>query len=365
VFGAAIADRLAGEGFEVTLVEQVEPGHEGAESGGESRLIRFSHGPNAAYTRSAWRARELWLELCEEEGEELLVPSGVTWFARQVDGWEAASERVLRAQHIPVERLSARGARKLFPSLHTGDLAFVLHEPEAGVLRAAAATRALVRRAGRRGARVHRGSTRPDGDGVLVGDTRMEADVVVWACGGWLASLFPGLVQLKVTRQDLLFFEAPVDWSTPPLPAYVDYDGAAYGVGVLDGHGLKVARDVEGPAVDPDRQPEQAAPESVRSAAGYLAFRFPALAGAAVERAKVCHYSTTADMEFILDRHPEHERVWIAGGGSGHGFKHGPAFAEHAVAAITGAEEPEPRFALGPRTPGRSLRTAGWSGAGG
>jgi hypothetical protein len=53
------------------------------------------------------------------------------------------------------------------------------------------------------------------------------------------------------------------------------------------------------------------------------------------------------------------------GGGSGHGFKHGPAFAEQAVAVMTGRAEPEGRFALGPRTAGRSLRTAGWSGGDG
>jgi glycine/D-amino acid oxidase-like deaminating enzyme len=365
VFGASIADRLAGEGFEVTLVEREAPGHPGAESGGESRLIRFSHGADELYTRSAWRSRELWLELGEEVGEELLVPCGVAWFARRPDGWEAESERVLRAEGIPVERLTPRSGRKLFPSLHAGDLPFVLHEPEAGVLRAAAATRALAERAVRRGARLERGEARPAGDVVELDGRRLEADLVVWACGAWLASLFPGLVELRVTLQDVLFFEAPAGWSTPPLPAYADYDGAAYGLGLLDGHGVKVALDIDGPPVDPDSRPAEAAPESERAAAGYLARRFPALAGAAVERTKVCHYSTTADGGFVLDRHPEHERVWIAGGGSGHGFKHGPAFAEQAVAVMTGRAEPEPRFALGPRVPGRSLRTAGWVGADG
>jgi glycine/D-amino acid oxidase-like deaminating enzyme len=307
----------------------------------------------------------MWLELGEEVGEELLVPCGVAWFARRPDGWEAESERVLRREGIPVERLTPRSGRKLFPSLHAGDLAFVLHEPEAGVLRASAATRALGERAVRRGARLERGEVRPAGDAVEVDGRRLEADLVVWACGAWLASLFPGLVELRVTRQDVLFFEAPAEWSTPPLPGYVDYDGAAHGLGLLDGHGMKVARDVDGPPVDPNRRPEHASGDSVRSCAGYLAYRFPALAGAVVERSKVCHYSTTGDAGFVFDRHPEHERVWLAGGGSGHGFKHGPALAEHAVAVMTGAAEPERRFALGSRVPGRSLRTAGWVGADG
>ena len=139
MFGAAIADRLAGEGFGVTLVEAAAPGHPGAESGGESRLMRCCHGDDELYTRSARRARELWLEL----GDDLLVECGVAWFARREDGWEAEGERVMREQGIPVERLSPSDGAELFPSLRTDDLAFVLLEPEAGVLRAAAATRAL------------------------------------------------------------------------------------------------------------------------------------------------------------------------------------------------------------------------------
>jgi sarcosine oxidase len=346
----------------VTLIERAEPGHAGAESGGESRLIRFSHGPDGLYSRSAWRARELWGELEEELGEELMVRCGVAWLARREGGWEAESERVLRAEGIPVERLAPDDGARLFPSLQTRDLAFVLHEPAAGVLRAAAATRALAERAVRRGARLERGRARPDGAAVLLDGRRLEADLVVWACGAWLASLFPGLVQLRVTRQDVVFFAAPDEWRSPPLPGYADYDGAAYGVGLLDGHGMKVALDFDGPPVNPDRRPGTATAASRRAAAEYLALRFPALAGAAVERSKVCHYSMTGDISFVLDRHPEHERLWIAGGGSGHGFKHGPAFAEHAVAVMAGKAQPEPRYALGRRSGGRSLRTAGWSG---
>jgi sarcosine oxidase len=350
VFGAAIADRLAGEGFEVTLVERAYPGHEGAESGGESRLIRCSHGGDELYTASARRARELWLEL----DERLIVESGVAWFARSEDGFEAESERVLRAQGIPVERPAPE---ELFPSLHTDDLAFALFEPEAGVLRAAEATRALGDRAQARGATLVRGEARPDGGAVVVGGERLEADLVVWACGAWMAGLFPDLVELRVTLQEVTFFEAPAEWDR--VPGFVDYDGAVYGCGPLDGCGMKVAIDEDGPPVDPDRHPAESQ-ATAGKAADYLAHRFPALAGAQLQRAKTCHYSISRDMSFIFDRHPEHDRVWLAGGGSGHGFKHGPAFAEGAVAVMTGAAEPEPRFAVGPRGAGRSLRTAGW-----
>jgi glycine/D-amino acid oxidase-like deaminating enzyme len=364
VFGAALADRLAGDAWQVTLVDRDEPGHERAESGGESRLLRFSHGPDAWYTRSAWRARELWRELESDTGTELLVESGLAWFARREHGWEADSERVLRRHGIPVERLASEHAAELFPSVRTDDLAFVLHEPAAGILRAREATRALARRAGRRGALLELGEARPDGTGVRLGDgRRLEADRVVWACGAWLPRAFPELVRLRVTQQDLFFFQAPPEWSTPPLPGFVDYDGAAYGVGALDGNGVKVGPDVDGPALDPDSWPRSPRPESERLTREYLAMRFPALAGAPLTASACCQYSLTGDTHFIAAPHPDHKgRVWLYGGGSGHGFKHGPALAQRMAAWLSEDEGPEPRFGLGPRNPDRSLRTAGAGG---
>ena len=352
VFGASLADRLVRDGWDVTLVDRFEPGHRRAESGGETRLIRCSHGPDDFYARSARRALELWREL----GAGVLVESGVAWLARREDGWEADSERVLRAAGIPVDRLSPEDGARLFPGVAIDDLAFVLHEPEAGVLRAADGVRALVRRAASNGARVVQGPAEPAGVAATVDGAPLDADVVVWACGAWLARLFPDVVPLRVTFQQLTLFEAPPHWRGP---GWVDFDAAYYGHCFVDPHGVKVAPDMDGIEVDPDERPLEATREAIQLARDYLAHRFPPLAGAQVAAAPGCHYSLTPDGEFILARHPEHEGVWLLGGGSGHGFKHGPALAEHAAAVLAGREEPEPRFALGERAAARSLRTAG------
>ncbi len=375
VFGASVADRLARESWEVTLVDRFEPGHRRAESGGESRLIRCCHGADEYYTRSARRATELWREL----GEGVLVESGVAWFARREDGWEADSERVLRAAGIPVERMSPVEGARLFPSVAVDDLAFVLHEPEAGVLRAADGVRALVRRAREAGARLVVGEARPDAERVRMaagdaaatreaaaaGDaaaTReaaaptLEADAVIWACGAWLGRLFPELVTTRVTFQQLVLFEAPPEWNGP---GWVDFDAAFYGHARVEGIGFKVGPDMDGVEVDPDTRPLEATAEGIAIAREYLAHRFPSLADAPVASAPGCHYGLTPDGQFVFARHPEHRNVWLLGGGSGHGYKHGPALAEHVAAVLAGTAEPEPRFALGDRAPARSLRTAG------
>src|ERR671933_2449629 len=94
-FGASLAWWLARRGDEVVLVDQFAPGDARATSGGETRLIRCSHGADADYTRSARRARTLWRELEAETGDDLLSECGVVWFAHGDAGWEADSLRVL------------------------------------------------------------------------------------------------------------------------------------------------------------------------------------------------------------------------------------------------------------------------------
>jgi len=357
-FGASLAWTLARAGREVTLVDQFEPGDPRASSGGESRLIRCAHGTSAEYTRTARRARTLWRQLEAESGEELMVECGMAWFAERPDGWEAESERTMAAQEIPTQRLDASEAARLFPSLGADDLEFVLFEPEAGVLRAQRGVRALARQAAAHGARVVRGRAAPEaGAAVLDDGTRLEGDAVVWACGVWLPRLFAG-VTVRATCQELLFFDGGPAWRTPAVPGWVDYDRAMYGTGDLDGLGVKAAHDVEGPALDPDAElpAAGATEEHVRA---YLADRFPALADAPLNEGRCCRYELSPDSNFIAAPHAELERTWLVGGGSGHGFKHGPAVAELIAAALDGGEPLPAHWALGERVAGRSLRTAG------
>jgi glycine/D-amino acid oxidase-like deaminating enzyme len=377
-FGASLAWWLAREGVEVTLVDQFEPGDRRATSGGETRLIRCGHGEDPGYTASARRARTLWRELEAESGADLLIECGLVWFAGRADGWEAASERTMRAQGIPVERLPVEEGARLFPSFRGDDLEFLLHEPEAGVLRAQRAVQTLARQAGAHGARVVRGRAEPEGARVVIaergasapedgpsapgvrasaGGERLEADIVVWACGGWLADLFPGLCSLTTTRQDLFFMDGGEAWTR--APGWVEYDAAVYGTGDLDDYGVKGAPDFEGPPLAPDAELPPTDPANERWIRDYFARRFPALAEAPLKGSTSCRYELSPDSHFIAAPHPEHPTVWLLGGGSGHGFKHGPAMAEAVASALRGGAPLPERYRLGERAVGRSMRTAG------
>ncbi len=359
-FGASLAWRLARAGTEVTLVDQFEPGDPRTTSGGESRLIRCGHGPEPHYTASARRARTLWRELEAECGEELLIECGLTWFAHRDYGWEARTIATFAEQGIPHERLAPEEGARLFPSWSPSGLSFLLHEPEAGVLRAQRAVRALAGQAVAHGAELVRDVASPLGAAArLDGGRVLEADVVVWACGAWLGRLFGEHIAIRSTRQELFFFDGGPAWAAPGVPAFVDFDQAVYGTRDIDGLGVKAAPDFDGPALAPDAELPPATAAGEATARRFLAERFPGLAAAPLSGSKCCRYELSPDSHFVAAPHPEHPSVWLLGGGSGHGFKHGPALAEQVAAALAGGAPLPAHFRLGGRGAGSFLRTAG------
>jgi glycine/D-amino acid oxidase-like deaminating enzyme len=131
------------------------------------------------------------------------------------------------------------------------------------------------------------------------------------------------------------------------MPAWVDFKELVYGVPDLEGRGFKLAIDAHGPPFDPDAGERLTTAEGLTLARAHLARLLPGLRAAPVVEARVCQYENTPHGDFLIDRHPEFENVWLVGGGSGHGFKHGPALGEYVAGKVTQADtDLEPRFAL-------------------
>ena len=347
VFGASTARELDRRGWDVTLVEQYTPGDVRSGSGGDTRLLRFSHGEVEWYTLLARRALELWREVEAEAGLRLFEPVGLAWFDSGVSDFTQRSEQTLRGLGIPCDRLTPEDAAGLYPSLRIDDLRSVLFEPEAGVLYARLATRALA-------------SGLPLRPGRATPADPPAAEVVVWACGAWLPGLFPELVRQRISRRDVFFVGVDAAWAA--VPGFCEYDGPYYGHGELGGYGMKISPDGPGPEVDPDLVERLPDPEREALARAYTARRFPSLAGAPIVGARVCQYDLTPDTHFLVARHPERPDWWLVGGGSGHGFKHGPALAEYVADCVEGRREPEPFHGLGPRDGHAGLRTASTEG---
>ena len=340
VFGASTARALAGRGWQVTLVEQYSPGNVRAASGGDTRLLRMGHGDAEWYTTNARDARQLWLELQEETGTRIWEPVGAAWFVPAGERFAADSRLTFERVGIRHEWLAPDDARDLYPSVRVDDLVAVLFEPDAGVLHARTATQLLVEDAERRGVKLETGRASPA--------SPPGADVVVWACGAWLPALFPRELELTVSRQEVFFFGGDAAWRN--TPGFIDPGPGFYGHGDVAGLGVKIASRSPGEAVDPDTIDRVLSSDRQAEARAYLAHRFPALAAAPVIGGRVCQYVLTADTNFVVARHPERPAWWLVGGGSGHGFKHGPAFGEYVAGCIDGAYEPEPFHGLGPRS---------------
>jgi glycine/D-amino acid oxidase-like deaminating enzyme len=374
VMGAWTALRARESGRGTALIDAYGAGHPRATSGDENRIIRSSHGADELYTRWSRDALAAWIDAGRRWGERLFVEAGALWFARREGGFETASAGTLGRLGIPVERLAAAEVRARWPQVAIDDAEFAVFEPEAGLLMARRGVQVAVRALVAAGGRFELAAVRPGaarGDrllDVVAGDgSRTSAESFVFACGPWLPRLFPDVAGalIRVTKQDVFYVGAPGGdgrWAAEWTPCWVDYDAAFYGIPAVDGRGFKLAPDRYGPVFDPSSGERIVDPDAARLARTYLARRFPDLAGQPFVETRVCQYETTPDTHFVIDRHPAWRNVWLVGGGSGHGFKHGPRIAQHVVERLDGLEpsSDELRFAIDrPRVAGTGLRTGG------
>ena len=360
VFGAWTAWHLVRRGLKVALVDAYGPASVRASSGGESRVIRIAYGADAIYSRWASASLAEWKALSERVTLPIFHPTGVLWFSRRRDAYIEASLKTLAALDVPVTVYDRAALSARWPQIDFSDVAIGFLEHRTGALLARRAVQAVVREAVASGATLLLDKAGPPvraGDGVrlpLSSGGAIAAGAAVYACGPWLPKVFPGLLGGRIvpTRQDVFFFgPAPGDrrFSPGALPVWADFnDGDIfYGLPNLESRGFKIAHDAHGPVFDPDtgrRHPDR---ESYAQVRAYLARRFPALADAPLVGSRVCQYENTANGDFLIDRHPSIDGVWLAGGGSGHGFKHGPALGAHVADLVTGvATAIAPRFAL-------------------
>jgi len=240
--------------------------------------------------------------------------------------------------------------------------AWGIYEPESGALMARRAVAAVVADAVRQGVVFLRETVAaPKGAGSIAevragsGGTghNIRASVFVFACGPWLPKVFPDLLAKRIapTRQEAFFFGTPPGdprFVPPAMPAWIDFSDprGPYGFPDLENRGVKIALDRHGQPIDPDTADRAPSAEGLAAARDILGQRFPALRHAPLVEARVCQYENTSNGDFLIDRHPDFANVWLVGGGSGHGFKHGPAVGEYVAARIMQGGPVEPRYSL-------------------
>jgi len=322
-------------------------------------VTRSGYGDDDLYAEWAYRSLADWRQLSEHSGLPVFHPLGVLWLHQEGDPLVAASAQSLKRLGIPFESLDPQQLRERYPivAVDKGESGFL--EPMGGGLMARRAVQSLVAHAIDDGMSLVHGRVEPittssGQNGVLeqisvtmaAGTRTLEADHFVVACGPWLDQTCPDAMagRLFVTRQEVFYFAA--DRSvTGALPVWADLP--FYGFPDLEGRGFKVANDTHGPRVDPDTQSRQITAEELDVVRQFLASRFPEIADAPLTESRVCQYENSSNGDFVIDRHPGLGNVLLVGGGSGHGFKHGPAVGSYVTDLVLGRGRPIPRFSLG------------------
>ncbi len=358
VFGAWTAYQLRQAGKRVVLIDAYGAGNSRSSSGDESRIIRMGYGADEIYTRSAMRSLKLWQELFARVDQPLFHQTGVLWLAQQGDPYPVKTAETLRKLGVPFDSLNVAEVRRRYPQIGLERISWAVLEPKSGVLFARRAVQAVTFAAIKTGVEYFQDAVEtPAGSGSLneittASGRRVSAGNYVFACGPWLPKIFPDLLAGRIhsTRQEVFYFGTLAgsrSFLAAELPTWIDFKDEAYGLPDLEGRGVKIAIDRHGPAFDPDAGNRVVTDEGLTEARQCLARRLPALKYAPVIEARVCQYENTSNGDFLIDRHPEFDNVWLVGGGSGHGFKHGPVVGEYVTARIAGSKEGiEPRFSL-------------------
>src|SRR3984893_5498979 len=218
-FGGWTALHLLERGAHVTLLDAWGPGNSRASSGGETRIMRGTYGPDQPYTETAARALKLWAKYERRWKKQFLHRTGVLWMvSSRDDAYERGSLDVLRQARMKFRELSTPEMKKRWPQIHFTDVRWGIYEPECGYLDARASCQAVVdafvagggtyRQVAVSGAGLERSPLR----GLTLSDgSRVQANIYVFACGPWLGELFPETLGEIIcpTKQDIFFFGPP------------------------------------------------------------------------------------------------------------------------------------------------------------
>lgn len=360
VFGGWTALFLLRKGYRVTLIDTWGPGNSRSSSGDETRVIRSTYGANEFYFDLNVRALTLWKEHEARWKTKLFQNKGVLWMCYEahtpvVDNSIPFAEKY----NMPYERLTVEEISKRYSIVNTSDLSHAWLDPYGGCLRAREACQAVYKGFIAEGGTILQAQAMPgkvEGNRLkyiqLSNGQSLTADLFIFACGSWLGKLFPEVLgnTITCTKQEVYYFGLPTQHASAyeQFPVWVDVDGKDfyYGIPGNNYRGFKIGVDERGEPFDPTHGDRISNEQVLKKARKFLAHRFPGLKDAPLVESRVCPYENSPDGNFLFDHHPEASNLFFLGGGSGHGFKHGPALGELISEIVAGNKVIPQQFLL-------------------
>jgi sarcosine oxidase len=351
-FGSAALWRLAHLGADVAGVERHGIGHHLGSSHGATRLFRIACQEHPGLAPIALKSLELWTGLGDQNGQRLVSQSGCLSVgppdSRPVRGTVSAAA----AAGLPVAELSHSelvARQPQYAGLAPTDVA--VWDPGAGICYPERNIRAQTAAAERLGADVYPHTmvtgieAGRDGVTVHTPTVDMRAAQVVVAAGAWLGSLVPEL-SLAPRRTPQYWFRPrdpeSKEFTLDRFPAFIweRHDGAGlWGHGSADDHGIKIGLEPafsDRTAIDPEEMDRYIHLDTdVDELTSQVALALP---GLEPRPAKVipCLITDSSDGQFLVGRLPAQPQVVVAGGDSGHGFKHSAGVGELLAQIVTG-----------------------------
>jgi glycine/D-amino acid oxidase-like deaminating enzyme len=358
-FGGWTAYYLARLGARVTLVDAYGPGNSRSTSGDETRGVRSSYGDRGAFAelwvRWANEAITRWMAFDTEWGRDMKVrlffTTGDLIFRARLDPFTERTQEVWKKLGVPFEVPKVEDIARRYPVFDLSGIGFALYEPRAGVVRARRACEVVAeafRQARgqvlmgyaalgeRRGNRLQNITTAGPA-------ARLTAGTFVFALGPWFPKAFPEVMATRIRTPlgHVHYFGTPPGddrFTFPNLPSFNFPGVTGWPALQPDNRGFRV-RLRGSVATDPDTSDRVFDRADDKMAREFVKQRFPNLAAAPLLETRACHYEFSASRNFIVDRHPDLENVWFAGGGSAEGFKFGPVVGEYVARRVLGKDD--------------------------
>jgi sarcosine oxidase len=334
VMGAAAACELAREGASVALIDQSLMPNPRAASIDHSKVFRFAY-PDPFYVKLAVDALKRWREIESASGARLITQTGALLLGNHEPSFESECFDAMRSLELETDKLDSTQLSIRFPQFNSGAVDYAVYDPSGAILHAETAVRALIQLARERRVEIVEGQrvidVRQSGSS-LSAVTEFGREIrckgALIASGPWSRKLVPFLEHsLTTTRQEIVYFEpkpSDLSFEQSEFPIFLELGSGFYGFPIHHAGAMKIANHHKGVEVDPNAAEDQVGEVFVQRCRNFFSQFIPGLADARVRETRTCIYNNTPDDDFIIDWHPELDRVLIVTGFSGHGFKFGP-----------------------------------------
>jgi len=351
-FGGWSAFHMRRMGASVMLVDAYGPGNSRSTSGDESRGIRSSYGSRESWVLWAKEAIKRWAAWDEEWSKPLkhriFFPTGDIILRAQEDGMIRDSKASWDKFGFKYEMLTPDEIKYRFPQIRSDSAGIGLWEPDAGVVRARRATQLVVDVFQKEGGkvaieRVSPGERNGRRLSAVTSDTgtSIKGDIFVFACGPWLGKVFPEVMgpRLRTPIGQVFYYATPPGdnrFTFPNCPSWNVPGVTGWPALGADNRGFRVRGGGGRPPQDPDTSVRWVDYRYHEGSRNTLAQWFPDLAKQPLLETRACHYESSSGRNFIIDKHPDFDNVWIVGAGNAEAFKMGPVSGEYVAKRVLG-----------------------------